>query len=802
MKKLISLVLLFSLTSLYGANRIKTWSSEILTSSDLNTEFNNIFIGDISRSAGYWGTNDDIPIFVGTSQDTRIEWDTTQSTDSTLIGLGAGLILSVMELADMSTDWGIASQSNPTLYVHSADASATTDFISITHDQTNAVISNGIGSINLVVEGATADGYETTVTFTDPTADQTVTIANATGTVMLTSLAANGADLVNAVTGGSNSLIWEGTADGYETTLTATDPTADRTITIPNVTGTILTTGAAVTVAQGGSGATSLTDGGVLLGSATGAITATSVLADGEILIGDGSTDPVALDVGSSTSITVLGTIATGTWQATDVGVGYGGTGASSFTDGGVLLGSGSGALTATAVLGDGVILIGDASGDPATLDVGSSTSITILGTIATGTWEATDVGVAHGGTGASTLTNGGVLLGSGTGAITPTAVLADGEILIGDGTTDPVALDVGSSSSITVLGTVATGTWEATDVGAAHGGTGVSSLTDGGILLGSGAGAITALGVAANGEIPIGDGSTDPQLATITGTANEVTVTNGGGSITLSIPDASIFVTPRATGASEFNGTVLSGANGTSLDGRVHMLNGATDEVGLVSEVIASTSVNNQIWQYNGTDAAWIMTAAGSTQIVLGGRDLGNDVRGPTVRIERNTNSSNPGAGHVRMTDKGGTEYYVHPDDSGVLRIGTTSPVGSADTSNTIVGTQTSFLYHPDGTLNKTFIRDIEPSEGLGVILGTGFTVGEYADGLKGEQVWPYAEKAPWLMQDPRFDLPGGRSHSPVSHASLNSLAIQALNQKIEDLENEINRLHSNRSGDVALNR
>ena len=154
MKKLISLVLLFSLTSLYGANRIKTWSSEILTSSDLNTEFNNIFIGDISRSAGYWGTNDDIPIFVGTSQDTRIEWDTTQSTDSTLIGLGAGLILSVMELADMSTDWGIASQSNPTLYVHSADASATTDFISITHDQTNAVISNGIGSINLVVEGS------------------------------------------------------------------------------------------------------------------------------------------------------------------------------------------------------------------------------------------------------------------------------------------------------------------------------------------------------------------------------------------------------------------------------------------------------------------------------------------------------------------------------------------------------------------------------------------------------------------------------------------------------------------------
>lgn len=69
------------------------------------------------------------------------------------------------------------------------------------------------------------------------------------------------------------------------------------------------------------------------------------------------------------------------------------------------------------------------------------------------------------------------------------------------------------------------------------EGGTGAATLTDGGILLGSGTGAITALGVATNGQIPIGDGTTDPVLATITGTANEITVTNGAGSITLSLP-------------------------------------------------------------------------------------------------------------------------------------------------------------------------------------------------------------------------------------------------------------------------
>jgi len=75
------------------------------------------------------------------------------------------------------------------------------------------------------------------------------------------------------------------------------------------------------------------------------------------------------------------------------------------------------------------------------------------------------------------------------------------------------------------------------TQLSVAAGGTGAASLTDGGILLGSGTGAITALGAATNGQIPIGDGTTDPVLNEIDGTANEITVTNGAGTITLSLP-------------------------------------------------------------------------------------------------------------------------------------------------------------------------------------------------------------------------------------------------------------------------
>lgn len=63
-------------------------------------------------------------------------------------------------------------------------------------------------------------------------------------------------------------------------------------------------------------------------------------------------------------------------------------------------------------------------------------------------------------------------------------------------------------------------------------------AITNGGLLLGTATDEVRALGVATNGQIPIGDGTTDPVLATITGTASEVTVTNGAGSITLSLPD------------------------------------------------------------------------------------------------------------------------------------------------------------------------------------------------------------------------------------------------------------------------
>jgi hypothetical protein len=87
--------------------------------------------------------------------------------------------------------------------------------------------------------------YRTTVSATQPTANRTITLPDATGTV---ALAENVAALSGATFTGNISvptaITFEGaTANDFETTIQVTDPTADRTITIPDVGGTFVTTG-------------------------------------------------------------------------------------------------------------------------------------------------------------------------------------------------------------------------------------------------------------------------------------------------------------------------------------------------------------------------------------------------------------------------------------------------------------------------------------------------------------------------------------------------------------------------------
>ena len=95
-------------------------------------------------------------------------------------------------------------------------------------------------------------------------------------------------------------------------------------------------------------------------------------------------------------------------------------------------------------------------------------------------------------------------------------------------------------------------------------GGTGASTLTDGGILLGSGTGAVTALGQATNGQIPIGSSGGDPVLATITG-GSGIAVTNGAGSITIAADGLGSGTVTSVDTAGSVNGITLTGGEITT---------------------------------------------------------------------------------------------------------------------------------------------------------------------------------------------------------------------------------------------
>ena len=162
--------------------------------------------------------------------------------------------------------------------------------------------------------------------------------------------------------------------------------------------------GTDVPVADGGTGASCLTDGGVLLGSGTDAVTAMAVLADGEMIVGDGTTDPVAesgatlrtsIGVGTGNSPPFTGielshatantlTASCGVLSiecnrifhagGTDFPVADGGTGASTFTANGILVGNGTSAIAVTATMATkGHLMVGDGSGVPSMLAVGNN---------------------------------------------------------------------------------------------------------------------------------------------------------------------------------------------------------------------------------------------------------------------------------------------------------------------------------------------------------------------------------------------------------------------------------------------
>lgn len=146
---------------------------------------------------------------------------------------------------------------------------------------------------------------------------------------------------------------------------------------------------------------------------------------------------------------------------------------------------------------------------------------------------------------------SGTTLVSTGSGG-TVTSVSGTTNRITSTGGATPV-IDISASyvgqSSITTLGTIATGTWTGTTIAVANGGTGQTTYTDGQLLIGNTTGNTLA-------------------KAALTGTANQVVVTNGHGTITLSTPQDIAAASTPTFGGLTLNGTLAMGANNITMTG------------------------------------------------------------------------------------------------------------------------------------------------------------------------------------------------------------------------------------------
>jgi len=152
-----------------------------------------------------------------------------------------------------------------------------------------------------------------------------------------------------------------------------------------------------------------------------------------------------------------------------------------------------------------------------------TGSSLTSVGTIGTGTWQGSVVGGTYGGTGvnngSNTITLAGNLVTSGANSLTLTTTGSTNVTLPTSGTL--VNSAVTSLSSLATVGTITSGTWNGSVVGATYGGTGVnngsSTITLGGSLTTVGA-YTTSLTATANTAVTL---PTSGTLATTTGASN-----------------------------------------------------------------------------------------------------------------------------------------------------------------------------------------------------------------------------------------------------------------------------------------
>jgi hypothetical protein len=372
----------------------------------------------------------------------------------------------------------------------------------------------------LTFEGSTADGFETTLGVVNPTADRTILLPNQSGTVVV----GGNASITNADIAANAEIAVSKLADGAARQLLQTDAAGTGVEWTDNVDipGTLDVTGSATFDSS-----VTITGDLTVNGTTTNINTQNLVVEDKNVILGDVATptditaDGGGITLKGTTDKTINWIDATDAWTLSEhVNI----ASAKEYRIAGTKV------LDATS-LGTAVV----------------SSSLTSVGTIGTGTWQGSTIATGYGGTGQTTYSNGQLLIGKTDGTLAKATITQGTGVTITNGDGSITISATGSGGTVTGV----TGTAPITSSGGTAPDIALSLKTNGGLVTETGTLAVDLGASSITGTLGVADGGTgqttytDGQLLIGNSTGNTlskstltagtgITITNGSGSISV----------------------------------------------------------------------------------------------------------------------------------------------------------------------------------------------------------------------------------------------------------------------------